>query len=76
MKIENKRYVLSMDSPDGTVYWTKDGYFTNDIREALMIGHITSAQFLRGNLREKYKLDLDIVTLKITYEWLSKEVLT
>ena len=69
MKIENERYVLSQELNCETLYLTNDYGFDNDIREALKVKNIISAQLIRHHFFDKHKLDLNIVPLKITYEW-------
>lgn len=69
MKIENERYVLTKEINGEVVYLTEQYGFDNDIREALKAKNVITAQFIRNTLMAKYKIDLDIITLKITYEW-------
>lgn len=69
MKIENERYVLYQEFNNEVLYLTEDYGFDNDIREALKAKNIITAQFIRSNLATKHKCYLDIMPLKITYEW-------
>jgi hypothetical protein len=68
-KITNERYVLMTEISDGVVYFTEDNGFSLDIHDALMAKNKITAQFIRNNLEIKHKFHLDIVPVKITYEW-------
>jgi hypothetical protein len=69
MKIENEYYVLKQETDDGTLYLTKGYIFDNDIREALRAKNKITAQYIKCDFFKKYQCDLEIVPLKITYEW-------
>lgn len=68
-KITNERYVLMTEIGDGVVYFTEDNGFSVDIHDALMAKNKITAQFIRDNLEIKHKCYLDILPIKITYEW-------
>jgi hypothetical protein len=69
MKIENERYVLKTELNGEAIYLTENYKFDHDIAEALKAKNIITAQFIKDNLRHKHKCDLEIVPIKITYEW-------
>lgn len=69
VKIENERYVLVKQSNDEDMYLTEEYGLTNDIREALKIKHIITAQNIRQDFAMNHNFYLDIVPLTITYAW-------
>lgn len=70
MKIENEVYVLAHhEFNDEINYLTEDYFFDDDIRSALKFKSNISAGLVRRRLVNDSKIDLDIIPLKITYEW-------
>ena len=67
MKIENERYVLAKKNNNENMYISEEYGLVNDIREALKIRNIITAQNLRHEIEVNYNLHLDIVPLKIVY---------
>lgn len=68
-KVEKEHYVLVTYIGDDALYLTEDYCFDNDIHNALKAKNIITAQFIRNNLEVKHKCYVDIMPLKITYEW-------
>lgn len=68
-KVENEQYVLKTELNGEAIYLTENYKFDHDIHEALKAKNIITAQFIQSNLLQKYKCDLEIVPIKITYEW-------
>lgn len=69
MKIEKECYILKTEIAGKTLYLTEKYCFDNDISEALKAKNTITAQFITSNIFQKYKYGLEIVPLKITYEW-------
>jgi hypothetical protein len=69
MKIEKECYILKTEISGETLYLTEKYSFDNDIGEALKAKNMITAQFISSNIFQKYKCDLEIVQLKIVYEW-------
>lgn len=80
MKIENEYYILTKEVKGENVYLTSDYGFSNDIRDALKTRNEFTALCVRDSfekeicLKRNYKLGsyisgLEVVLLKITYEW-------
>ena len=68
MKIEKECYVLVTEIGGEVLYLTEKYRFENDISEALKAKNMMTAKFITGNIFQKYKCDLKIKPLKITYE--------
>lgn len=76
MKIENTHYVImktgNIEIGDETVYVSEDG-FTNDILLATRCANRRTALSLKYDLdyhkNHGYESDMQIIPLKITYEW-------
>ena len=69
MKIEKECYVLVTEIGGEVLYLTEKYEFDNDISVALKAKNMMTAQFIPGNIFQKYKCGLKIKPLKITYEW-------
>lgn len=69
MKIEDTCYVLADEIDDETVYLTSEYFFNNDIRKASRFKNSTVAMYTKSFIYQKHKWDLNVVELKITYEW-------
>ena len=69
MKIEKECYVLKTEIGGEVLYLTEKYEFDNDISVALKAKNMLTAHFITSNIFHKYKFDLKIVPLKITYEW-------
>lgn len=88
MKIENDLYIVVKKENDKTVYLTTDDTFTEDIREAAKAANKVTAECLIDAYKEtkwwskeisieEYKdkncnFGMNIMPLKLTYEWLYK----
>lgn len=66
MKIENEYYVLTHCED---LYLTEKYVFDNDITKALKAKNMLTAGIIRESIEIKYKIHLDIIPLKVTYEW-------
>jgi hypothetical protein len=69
MKIENTCYVLANEIDGETIYLTSEYFFDNDIRKASRFKTSTVAMYTKSFIYQKYKCELNVVELKITYEW-------
>ena len=69
VKIDHNYYVLKIQYNDETLYLTEQYKFDPDIHEALKAKNLMTARYIQINLLQKYKIELEIVPLKITYEW-------
>lgn len=69
MKIEKEVYILTTEIGGEVLYLTEKYEFDNDINVALKAKNMLTAHFITSNIFHKYKFDLKIVPLKITYEW-------
>lgn len=80
MKTETECYVLAKEVDGETVYLAQDYGFENDILSALKAGNKITAECVIGSFEEEvcfkhgyklgfYKSGLEIVPLKVTYEW-------
>lgn len=69
MKIEDTCYILADEIDGETIYLTSEYFFDNDIRKALRLKNSTVARCTKSFIYQKHKWDLNVVELKITYEW-------
>ena len=69
VKIDHNYYVLKIQYNDETLYLTEEYKFDPDIHEALKAKNLMTARYIQINLLQKYKIELEIVPLKITSEW-------
>ena len=69
MKIEKEVYVLVQESDGEIVYLTPSYKFDNNIGEALKANNRITAVCIRDDFLKWYKYELEIVPIKITYEW-------
>ena len=72
--IEKECYVLAIILNDEVLYLTEKYGFDNDISVALKAKNIITARFIRNELELKHKYHLDIIPLKITYEFKLEEL--
>ena len=69
MKIEKVHYVLTYENNGETRYLNKYDGLVDDICEALMFKSNIVAANVKGDCVKEYSLYLDILPVKITYEW-------
>ena len=69
MKIEDKCYVLATVSDGEIVYLTPNYRFDNNIKEALRAKNAITARYIKQDVYKYCQDDLNIIPLKITYEW-------
>ena len=69
MKIENECYVLACVFNGETLYLTEKYKFEKNIDEALKARNMLTADMIRRDLECSYDVYLDIMPIKITYEW-------
>ena len=69
MKIEKEVYVLVQESDGEIVYLTPSYRLDNDISEAMKAKNRITAACIRDDFFKRYKYELEIVPIKITYEW-------
>ena len=69
MKVEKQRYVLTLEYNGENRYLTPSQGLVDDICEALMFKSNIAAADVKDECFKEYDLDLQIVPLKVTYEW-------
>ena len=69
MKIEKEYYVLATMLNDEVLYLTEKYGFDNDVSMALKAKNIITARFLREEIELKHKFHLNIIPIKVTYEF-------
>lgn len=69
MKIDKECYVLVYKNNDETRYLDKYDGLVEDIYEALMFKNNIVAAEVKSDCWKEYDLCLDILPVKITYEW-------
>ena len=69
MSFTKTYYILFQEINGEKLYLTDHCIFDTDIYKAFKINNIASAQIVKDYFCEKYKRELDIIPLKITYEW-------
>lgn len=74
MNIEKECYVLATMFNNEVLYLTEKYNFDNDICDALKAKNIITARFIRNELELKHKYRLNIIPIKITYEFKLEEL--
>ena len=68
-KITNEYYVLVSYIGDDAVYLTENYRFDTDIHNALKAKNRLTAKMIKCNIEARHTCFVDIVPIKITYEW-------
>lgn len=69
MRIDKERYVLTYENDGEIRYLNKCDGLVDDICEALMFKSSIVAAEVKSDCWKEYDLCLDILPVKITYEW-------
>lgn len=72
--IEKECYVLATMLNNEVLYLTEKYGFDDDISIALKVKNIITARFIRNELELKHKYHLNIIPIKITYEFKLEEL--
>lgn len=69
MKVEIERYILILKYDGEDRYLTPTDGFSDDICEALKLKSNIIAADVKDECFKEYDVDLQIIPLKVTYEW-------